>query len=345
MKSPAHTGGPFFNKVAKSVAKAKEEAAQAQAALWPAVAQAKAAAQAQAAQAQAAQAQAAQAQAAQAQAAQAAAKAAANAKKAAEELKAAETALAKKQFQNAQELQQMQKKVEVSQLAAQKAVAKTAVAKAAALAGAAAPVALAGAALAAEVLSQDKKEKFNSGVDIISVGVVGLVAIGSGSWQPAAILAAGIFAVKLCLGRPKSGGATKSKQSYKSLSLNLFKSKSISSKKKHIAERVFNTLLKEADLKYPGVIHFSKKIDPDLYNLEVNKLSKILSKNDIINLATNIFGTEIIHRIMKLVNSGENIGLNLTKRLSRSENINNTNETGKNMYKENNYYPPTSIAF
>jgi len=338
MKSPAHTGSPFFNKVAKSVAKAKEEAAQAEAALWPAVAQAAAAAQAQAAQAQAAQAQAAQA------AAKAAAKAAANAKKAAEELKAAQTALAKKQFQNAQELQQMQKKVEVSQLAAQKAVAKTAVAKAAALAGAAAAD-KAVTVPAAEVLSQDKKEKFNSGVDIISVGVVGLVAIGSGSWQPAAILAAGIFAVKLCLDRPKSGGATKSRRSYKSLSLNLFKSKSISSKKKHIAERVFNTLLKEADLKYPGVIHFSKKIDPDLYNLEVNKLSKILSKNDIINLATNIFGTEIIHRIMKLVNSGENIGLNLTKRLSRSENINNTNETGKNMYKENNYYPPTSIAF
>ena len=124
------------------------------------------------------------------------------------------------------------------------------------------------------------------------------------------------------------GGASTLK---KSLSINLLKNKDISSEKKQIAGRVFNTLLKEAELKYPGVISFSKKMDPELFNLEVNKLSKILTKNEIISLASQIFGTEIIQRIIKLVNSGKSVRMN-------------TIRNRKNMYKENNYYPSASIA-
>ena len=147
------------------------------------------------------------------------------------------------------------------------------------------------------------------------------------------VLIIGLFVVNVVTTSSRSkkkhkGGASTLKRS---LSLNLLKSKSISSEKKQIGGRVFNTLLKEAELKYPGVISFSKKMDPELFNLEVNKLSKILTRNEIISLASQIFGTEIIQRIIKLVNSGKSVRMN-------------TIRNRKNMYKENNYYPSASIA-
>ena len=191
------------------------------------------------------------------------------------------------------------------------------------------------ALLADSTLPQGKQESLWTGVATIAAGGVGVAAGYGGAviviTQLFLVVITGLFVVTSCTSRSNKkhkGGASTLK---KSLSLNLLKSKSISSEKKQIAGRVFNTLLKEAELNYPGIIHLSKKIDPDVFNLEVNKLSKILTKNEIISLASQIFGTEIIQRIIKLVNSGKSVRMN-------------TIRNRKNMYKENNYYPSASIA-
>ena len=192
---------------------------------------------------------------------------------------------------------------------------------------------------AAARLPPGKQEGFLTRITEYTLEVVAPTAVAMAGFRNPMLLGAAVYVLVVGLfvvnvvtsfrsNKKRKGGASTLK---KSLSINLLKSKDISSEKKQIAGRVFNTLLKEAELKYPGVISFSKKMDPELFNLEVNKLSKILTKNEIISFASHIFGSEIIQRIIKLVNSGKSIRIN-------------TIRNRKNMYKENNYYPSASIA-